>query len=128
MEGKLTNPLEGTLTNPLEGNLANPLDVYHYRPNTMNTRTGFSCSMCGKLFPNRGKLTRHFIVHTGAKFYKCYICAREFGIKSSLKRHLLAIHKLPYEEPVLYPVETDNKYTNMNVQDSRSNLHYMTDK
>ena len=47
------------------------------------------CTQCGNIFQSPWHLNRHMITHTGEKLFKCVVCDREFGIRSSYMRHLL---------------------------------------
>nr|CAD7196101.1 unnamed protein product [Timema douglasi] len=45
------------------------------------------CDICSKGFQLRGHLTRHKLIHSGAKPYLCEVCGKGFSQKSSLKLH-----------------------------------------
>ncbi|CAG2060768.1 unnamed protein product [Timema podura] len=45
------------------------------------------CNICSKGFQLRGHLTRHKLIHSGAKPYLCEVCGKGFSQKSSLKLH-----------------------------------------
>ena len=46
-----------------------------------------TCHLCGKEFPNKNKLARHFTTHTGQKDFICEYCHRAFARKDHLKSH-----------------------------------------
>ena len=52
----------------------------------------FECTEpgCGKKFPEKAKLDRHRITHTGEKRYECTLCDKRFGYKSNLNSHMLS--------------------------------------
>ncbi|XP_073416506.1 uncharacterized protein [Dendrobates tinctorius] len=47
----------------------------------------YSCSECGKCFPNKSKCVRHERIHTGEKPYSCSECGKCFTNKSKCVRH-----------------------------------------
>jgi len=56
----------------------------------------FACTRCDKKFINPHKLRRHEVVHTGAKEFKCPVCTYMCNVKSNLKKHCTAVHKIEY--------------------------------
>ena len=49
---------------------------------------GKTCMLCHKSFTCRANLTRHIVVHTGARPYACEICNKRFNVKANLKTHM----------------------------------------
>ncbi|XP_077322400.1 uncharacterized protein LOC143956163 isoform X4 [Lithobates pipiens] len=47
----------------------------------------FSCSECGKCFPQKGKLIQHQRVHTGERPFPCSECGKCFSHKCTLRTH-----------------------------------------
>ncbi|KAI4893794.1 hypothetical protein NFI96_006141, partial [Prochilodus magdalenae] len=45
------------------------------------------CTVCSKGFSAPSKLTRHLLIHTGQRPFKCLVCHRAFTQKSHLKVH-----------------------------------------
>ena len=52
----------------------------------------FECTVCKKVFKERGALKVHLYVHTGEKPHKCQICPSAFTTSSHLKRHVRKSH------------------------------------
>ncbi|KAL5019487.1 hypothetical protein ScPMuIL_002379 [Solemya velum] len=47
----------------------------------------YKCSMCETAFPNKRKLMKHLVIHTGEKQFGCEMCEATFSTKSHLKTH-----------------------------------------
>ncbi|CAL8128385.1 unnamed protein product [Orchesella dallaii] len=58
----------------------------------------FMCILCGKVFVNQARLTRHNLVHSKEKRYECHVCKKRFPYNASLKEHLQAVHDLGKEQ------------------------------
>ena len=52
----------------------------------------FPCPDCGKSFPRKSELQRHYMIHTGYKPYKCQFCDQSFRQRPHIKRHLYVHH------------------------------------
>lgn len=48
----------------------------------------FECSVCGKAFPEKKRLTRHLTVHETVRPYKCAQCPKDFGVETQLRSHM----------------------------------------
>lgn len=51
-----------------------------------------SCPLCGKVFPSKYKLNRHYLIHTGEKPFQCQLCDFKCNQKVNLKNHILFKH------------------------------------
>ncbi|CAL8128395.1 unnamed protein product [Orchesella dallaii] len=54
----------------------------------------FMCTLCGKVFSNQPRLTRHNLVHSKEKRHECHVCKKRFAYNASLKDHLKIMHDL----------------------------------
>jgi len=53
-----------------------------------------TCPICNETFQRRAGLeSHHSNIHLGLRPFQCSICAKEFGVKSNLRRHLKEVHK-----------------------------------
>ena len=50
------------------------------------------CPVCGKAFRNESDVRDHFVNHTGEKPYKCDVCQKSFGFRTSLYHHKKRAH------------------------------------
>ena len=48
----------------------------------------FECGECGKLFSQKGNLTRHIRIHTGAKPYSCGYCGHRADQHYDIIKHI----------------------------------------
>ena len=79
-------------------NFAKPLNLsasFFQNACKVHTRTHtdsmpYTCSVCPKVFRERGSLERHVRTHTGEKPYQCTYCGRSFAEHGTLSRHLKA--------------------------------------
>lgn len=54
----------------------------------VETKEGFKCDTCGKVFTLSNNLKTHIKIHTGEKNYTCEYCDRQFSRSDHLKTHL----------------------------------------
>uniref|UniRef100_A0A6P7FGL2 Gastrula zinc finger protein XlCGF57.1-like n=1 Tax=Diabrotica virgifera virgifera TaxID=50390 RepID=A0A6P7FGL2_DIAVI len=80
--------------------------IMHYRnykvkgrPNlTTSNESIFPCKICPLQFDSKRNLADHFKIHY-SKPYECKLCFKQYSVKSTLKRHLAALHSVlkPYK-------------------------------
>merc|ERR1719367_2220346 len=69
-------------------------------PNRKKKKTQ-KCNVCGKLFSQKGSLTRHFeTIHKNFQMKKCNLCGENFFKLVELKRHKHQIHGIEYPSAV----------------------------
>lgn len=47
----------------------------------------FPCPDCGRVFTQSGNLTRHQVIHSGAKPYTCSVCGKAFSQRAHMQTH-----------------------------------------
>lgn len=52
----------------------------------------YQCPQCGSSFSGRGKLTRHMVVHSKLRSYKCTYCSKDYKRSDTLRRHQQSVH------------------------------------
>ncbi|XP_043202791.1 zinc finger protein 236-like [Amphibalanus amphitrite] len=62
------------------------------RPKTATPSGRTRCKLCEKTFAKPGLLTRHMLIHTGERPFKCEQCDRAFNQKNALKVHIESKH------------------------------------
>jgi uncharacterized Zn-finger protein len=48
----------------------------------------FGCTICGKAFPEKKRLTRHMGIHETVRPHKCVQCSKTFGVEANLRSHM----------------------------------------
>lgn len=59
-----------------------------------NTKEGYSCQVCRKMFTSSSNLAVHSMIHSGTKPFKCDLCSWSFRQKAHLQKHMRHIHKI----------------------------------
>ncbi|ESO03264.1 hypothetical protein HELRODRAFT_112195 [Helobdella robusta] len=54
--------------------------------------SSFTCSMCGKVFSKKSKLTAHEKTHTNEKQFKCELCNNVYSSKTNMMQHYKVRH------------------------------------
>ncbi|ODM88250.1 putative zinc finger protein [Orchesella cincta] len=72
-----------------ESELRSHIDQIHSKNEEGNV---WLCKLCGKVFANQQRLTRHDLVHNKVKKHTCTVCNRDFTFLHNLKKHLKAVH------------------------------------
>ena len=73
---------------PLKFGASEPKKQKHRRIVDLN----LPCDVCGKRFPNRGRLRLHQIIHTDKKPYQCDQCDRAFNQPANMSTHKKKMH------------------------------------
>ncbi|KAK7488709.1 hypothetical protein BaRGS_00020006, partial [Batillaria attramentaria] len=64
-------------------------DKANAAPRMIKTANGFKCSVCSRVFSQKGNLKVHLITHTDERPFACDVeeCKKSFRTKESLRRH-----------------------------------------
>lgn len=93
-EGDEDPPAAGVHKETLEAVNKSPLKPYK----ELDTLRPFPCNICGKMFTQRGTMTRHMRSHLGLKPFACEECGMRFTRQYRLTEHM-RVHsgEKPYE-------------------------------
>ena len=61
--------------------------------------------MCGKFFSELSNLRKHEKIHTGERPFTCKYCAKSFGVKRVLQRHIRTKHEQISENKPHFPLD-----------------------
>ncbi|CAL8128483.1 unnamed protein product [Orchesella dallaii] len=81
-----------------ESELKSHVEQEHQAPNDEISSPTFMCNLCGRIFVNQQRLTRHNEVHSQEKRYKCPICQKGMSQPNVVKEHLSTIHGVGRED------------------------------
>ncbi|CAL8128477.1 unnamed protein product [Orchesella dallaii] len=81
-----------------ESELKLHVEQEHQAPNDESGAPTFMCNLCGRIFLNQQRLTRHNEVHSQEKRYKCPICQKGLSQPNSVKEHMSTIHGVGRED------------------------------
>ncbi|XP_061750904.1 zinc finger protein 572-like isoform X2 [Nerophis ophidion] len=85
-----------------EGDTRTPKDKKQSKcSKKIRVQKSFSCSVCPKIFSNKGNFTQHMKTHTGEKTFDCSVCGKTFCHQKVLTEHI-RIHtgEKPFKCPV----------------------------
>ncbi|CAL8128481.1 unnamed protein product [Orchesella dallaii] len=93
-----------------ESELKSHVEQEHQAPNDEISAPTFMCNLCGRIFVNQQRLTRHNEVHSQEKRYKCPICQKGLSQPNSVKEHLIAVHGVGKEQEYLSCTQLNCSY------------------
>ncbi|CAG0905615.1 unnamed protein product, partial [Darwinula stevensoni] len=81
------------------------LDPSTVRPDTDYVWSGYTrnrmkvwfCGACGYVNPEKAKLARHALIHSGERPYACTDCSKSFSRRDNLMKHRAALHSNPQQ-------------------------------
>ncbi|KAK3877150.1 hypothetical protein Pcinc_018105 [Petrolisthes cinctipes] len=85
--------------NPAEGGAAVVTPTYKNIP--VPPSGWIRCPYCAKILPYLSEYQRHMRKHTGERPFACPLCPYATTRKSHLKTHLMKLHQVTQQEPVL---------------------------
>ncbi|XP_061880620.1 zinc finger protein 287-like isoform X2 [Entelurus aequoreus] len=72
-----------------EGDMNTPKDKKHSKcSKKIRVKKSFSCSVCPKIFSNKGNFTQHMKTHSGEKTFDCSVCGKRFCHQKVLTEHI----------------------------------------